>query len=697
MEKPQSSLRTFAALAAGYWTAPGHRVIAWTLTAGMVVFGAINVGVALWLNIWNRDFFNALEKRDTTMLVEQLYMLAAIVVSAGVAVAIHLHIRRRLQINWRGWLTQVTTRRWLHAGRQYQLGLLADECDNPDGRIAEDIRVSTELAVEFAQTILQCILQLITFLSVLWVLSGTLPIKVGTFEFSLPGYMVWAAVLYALFGSILTYALGGGLIAAGNVRQGREADVRSVLIRARENAEGIALMRGEPDERMRLHAAMGDLRQAWHVQTRGQGSLALLTSALAYLAPIVPLIVALPRYLGGELQLGGLMQTAQAFSNVQWALSWLIDNFPRFADWRASVDRVVQLHTALHDLEDTIETPDGEHIEVTTGGADRLVLREVGLSRPDGEALVAEAEVEIQPGERVLIRGQSGSGKSTIMRAIAGVWPWGRGSVELPKGHIAFMPQKPYFPLGTLRQAMLYPQKPDDADDDELREALHKVGLDHLRGRLDEDGALGPHPVGRRAAARGLRARADAAAGLGVHGRGDLGARRGGPGKRHEASGRGPARDSGDQHRPPPGPGGLPYPRAGAGAGRGRREPARPSPSSAACATSIAACRPPAGPREPDPASGRPSAGHSSAAEQGPATHRSLRRFGWEPPSRRGTPMALSTRTWTWTALTASAAVLTLAIAHAQQPPPAQQPAPRGATSYMPVDIKEPSPRSWRA
>src|SRR4029453_10375699 len=286
-----------------------------------------------------------------------------------------LHIRRRLQINWRTWLTQVTTRRWLHAGRQYQLGLLADEIDNPDGRIAEDIRVSTELAVEFAQTILQCILQLITFLSVLWVLSGTLPIQVGTFEFSLPGYMVWAAVFYALFGSFLTYALGGALSAAGNVRQGREADVRSVLIRARENAEGIALMRGEPDERMRLHGAMADLRQAWHAQTRGRGSLALLTSSLAYLAPIVPLIVALPRYLGGELQLGGLMQTAQAFSNVQWALSWLIDNFPRFADWRASVDRVVQLHVALHDLEDTIETPDGEHIEVTTGGADRLGLR----------------------------------------------------------------------------------------------------------------------------------------------------------------------------------------------------------------------------------------------------------------------------------------------------------------------------------
>ncbi len=452
----------------------------------MLLFGGINVGIALWLNIWNRDFFNALEKRDTSRLVEQLYILAAIVVSAGIAVAIHLHIRRRLQINWRTWLTQVTTRRWLHAGRQYQLGLLADECDNPDGRIAEDIRVASETAVDFAQSILQCVLQLITFLSVLWVLSGTLPIKLGGVEFALPGYMVWAAVLYALFGSILTYALGRGLIEAGNVRQGREADMRSVLIRARENAEGIALMRGEADERARLQGAMGNLRDAWHAQTRGQGSLALLTSSLAYLAPVVPLVVALPRYLGGELQLGGLMQTAQAFSSVQWALSWLIDNFPRFAEWRASVDRVVQLHNALHDLEETIEAPQGEHIEVTPGSTDRLLLREVGLSRPDGEALVAEAEVEIQRGERVLIRGQSGSGKSTIMRAIAGVWPWGKGAVELPNGRIAFMPQKPYFPLGTLREVMLYPERPE-VDDEVLCDALHKVGLDHLRGRLGEE------------------------------------------------------------------------------------------------------------------------------------------------------------------------------------------------------------------
>ncbi len=452
-----------------------------------MVLGAANVGIALWLNIWNRDFFNALDKRDVGQLMELLWMLAAIVASAGVAVAIQLHVKRRLQINWRSWLSHVTVQRWLNGGRQYQLGMLADEVDNPDGRIAEDIRVSTEFAVEFAQSILQCVLQLFTFLSVLWILSGTMPIKLFGFEFNLPGYMVWAAVAYALVGSLLTYFLGRGLIHAGNIRQSREADFRSGLTRAREHAEGIALMRGEDDERERLRGSLFDLRSAWNVQTRGQGNLSLLTSSLAYLAPIVPLIVALPRYLGGEIALGGLMQTAQAFSSVQWALSWLIDNFPKFAEWRASTDRLVHLHVALTDLEESSEMAGEERIVVhPPAESDRLIMRELGVARPSGEMLVAEAEVEIQRAERVLIRGQSGSGKSTIMRAVAGVWPWGRGAIHLPTGAITFMPQKPYFPLGTLRDVMLYPAEPEGVSDEVLKDMLHKVGLDHLRDRLDE-------------------------------------------------------------------------------------------------------------------------------------------------------------------------------------------------------------------
>jgi putative ATP-binding cassette transporter len=457
------------------------------LTGGMVVLGVVNVGIALWLNIWNRDFFNALDKKDTGQLMQLLWVLAAIVISAGVAVAIQLHVKRRLQINWRAWLSHVTLLRWLDSGRQYQLGMIADEVDNPDGRIAEDIRVSTELAVEFAQSILQCVLQLVTFLSVLWVLSGSMHIKVAGIEFDLPGYMVWAAVAYALIGSALTYALGRGLIHAGNVRQGREADFRSGLTRTREHAEGIALMRGESDERERLRGSLFDLRAAWNVQTRGQGNLSLLTSSLAYLAPIVPLIVALPRYLGGEIALGGLMQTAQAFSSVQWALSWLIDNFPKFAEWRASTDRVVHLHLALTDLEDDAAAPDDARIVVHPASeSDRLIMRELGVARPDGEMLVAEAEVEIRRPERVLIRGQSGSGKSTIMRAVAGVWPWGRGAIHLPTGNITFMPQKPYFPLGTLRDIMLYPTAPEGISDEMLKDMLHKVGLDHLQDRLEE-------------------------------------------------------------------------------------------------------------------------------------------------------------------------------------------------------------------
>jgi putative ATP-binding cassette transporter len=486
LDTPHSSIKAFAVVAGGYWVAPGYRLVAWLLTGGLVVLVGANVGIALWLNIWNRDFFNALEKKDLGLLFHLLWILAAIVGSAGIGVAVQLHVKRRLQMNWRTWLSHTTVHRWLHSGRQYQLGLLADEIDNPDGRIAEDIRVSTEFAVEFATTILQCILQLITFLGVLWSLSGTLPIHLFGREIDVPGYMVWCAVAYALIGSLLTYLLGRGLIDAGNVRQSREADFRSTLTRAREHAEGIALLRGEDDERERLRGSLFDLRSAWHRQTRGQGNLSLLTSSLAYLAPIVPLIVALPRYLSGQIQLGGLMQTAQAFSSVQWALSWLIDNFPKFAEWRASTNRVVHLHVALTDLEESVE-PSDEHIKLhEPADSDALIMRELGLSRPDGEILVAEAEVEIRRPERVLIRGQSGSGKSTIMRAIAGVWPWGRGDIHLPKGSIMFMPQKPYFPLGTLREAMHYPKAPEGITDEVLKETLHEVGLDHLKDRLDE-------------------------------------------------------------------------------------------------------------------------------------------------------------------------------------------------------------------
>jgi putative ATP-binding cassette transporter len=487
LDTPHSSVRAFAVVACGYWTAPGYRSVAWLLTAGLIALVSANVGIALWLNVWNRDFFNALEKRDLDLLFHLLWILAAIVISAGIGVAVQLHIKRRLQINWRTWLSHNTVHRWLQSGRQYQLGLLADDIDNPDGRIAEDIRVSTEFAVEFATTLIQCVLQLVTFLGVLWTLSGNLPVHLFGAEYNIPGYMVWCAVAYALIGSVLTYLFGRGLIDAGNVRQGREADFRSVLTRAREHAEGIALMRGEDDERERMRGSLFDLRSAWNRQTRGQGNLSLLTSSLAYLAPIVPLIVALPRYLSGQIQLGGLMQTAQAFSSVQWALSWLIDNFPKFAEWRASTNRVVHLHVALTNLEASAAGKESERITVHPAAEDdRLLLRELGVARPDGVMLVAEAEVEIRRPERVLIRGQSGSGKSTIMRAVAGVWPWGRGAIHLPTGKITFMPQKPYFPLGSLRDALHYPKAPEGVTDDLLKDMLHKVGLDHLRERLDE-------------------------------------------------------------------------------------------------------------------------------------------------------------------------------------------------------------------
>ena len=462
------SVRDFAAIAVGYWTAPGYRAAAWLLTGGMVLLGIGNVGIQLWLNLWNRDFFNALQDKNLGALFHLLWILAAIVVTAGIGVAVQLHVKRSLQIYWRTWLSRTTVERWLNAGRQYQLGLLADEVDNPDGRIAEDIRVSTEFACEFAQSILQCILQLFTFLTVLWTLSGNLPVHVFGMNLDVPGYMVWAAVAYALIGSVLTYALGRGLIEAGNVRQSREADFRSGLNRAREHAEAIALLRGEDDERERLRGSLFDLRTAWHRQTRGQGNLSLLTSSLAYLAPIVPLVVALPRYLSGQIQLGGLMQTAQAFSSVQWALSWLIDNFSKFAEWRASCDRVVHLHHALHDLEES-DVEGNERITLhPPTDIDMLVLKELGLARPTGEMLVADAQVEIGRPERVLIRGQSGGGKSTILNLIPRFYDVTGGQVTVDgqdirdvklaslRDQIALVTQEPFLFDDTIRANIAY-------------------------------------------------------------------------------------------------------------------------------------------------------------------------------------------------------------------------------------------------
>ncbi len=480
-------MRRFWAVAGGYWKSE-RRVRAWTMTGALVLLGLATICVQIWINFWNRDFFNTLEQRDWTGFYVELWTFVIIVVVSVASSAAHLHIKRKLQLDWRSWLSEQTVARWLEAGRHYQLQFMPGSHDNADGRIAEDVRIATEWAVEFAHSILHCILLLVSFISILWALSGVINVTVNGVGIEIPGYMVWVAIAYAAFGSVLTFFLGRPLVAATDERQSREADFRFGLVRVRENAEGIALLRGEADERRRLLAAFTGIHGAWDKQTHGQRRLIMLTTAYATLAGVFPIIVAAPRYFAGAITLGGLMQTAQAFVQVQSALSWFVDNFARFAEWFASVERVLDLHDALDELDEDLSQIDEYSIVLQPSGEGGLVFDALHIAHPDGTVLVNDATAEIKPGERVLITGESGSGKSMLFRAIAGLWPWGRGRIGVPMAHnFMFMPQRPYLPVGTLRNALLYPKAPDSLRDEELLKALTDVGLEKLGERLDED------------------------------------------------------------------------------------------------------------------------------------------------------------------------------------------------------------------
>jgi putative ATP-binding cassette transporter len=487
IKKPQGSVRRFMRIAGGYWKSD-QKWSAWGLTSGLIVLGIAQILLQIWINLWNKDFFDAVEHKNWSAFFHQMTIFAAIVVISMAAMASHLTVKRRLQYSWRRWLSARTVDRWLESGRHYQLGFVPGDHDNPDARIGEDVRISTEFAVEFAQSIFYCVLLLCSFMSILWELSGSMTISLFGSVIEVRGYMVWVAIAYAFVGSALTFFMGRSLVAATDLRQSREADYRFGLVRVREHAEGIALMRGEAGERDRLRAAFLGIRGAWFQQTQGQRRLISLTTAYGTLATVFPIIVAAPRYFSGAITLGGLMQTAQAFMQVQSALSWFVDNFPRFAEWNASAERVLALHQAIDDLQEEIDDISEASIIVQKGKGATLIIQGLDIAQPDGTVLVNQATAEIHPGDRVLIKGESGSGKSTLFRAIAGLWPWGQGTILLPAdSRLMFMPQRPYLPVGTLRTALAFPAATDEFDKDAYAKALERVNLGQLVDRLDEE------------------------------------------------------------------------------------------------------------------------------------------------------------------------------------------------------------------
>ena len=465
-----------------YWSSD-DRWAARGLLLGVVLLTLGMVYLTVLLNQWNNAFYSALQDKNMPAFRGQLFRVTWLITIFIFLAVYQVYLNQMLEIRWRRWLTDRYLRAWLSDGAYYRMQLQATETDNPDQRIAEDVQLLASHTLGLFTGGLRAIVTLVTFVAILWGLSGSLIVPIGGSSIRLPGYMVWVAVLYAILGTWVTDWLGRPLVLLNFDRQRYEADFRFSLVRFRENTEGVALYRGEADELRGFRGRFEDVvRNWWGIMLR-QKRMTYFTSGYGLGAWIVPSIVAAPRYFRGELGLGGLMQTSQAFQQVQDALSFFVQSYKEIAAWCAVVERLAGFERTL----ERVRLQAASGFRRVEGRASHLSVVGVDLYRPDGHRLMANVNFSLRRGETVLLSGASGSGKSTLVRAIAGIWPFGRGEIRAARdARILFLPQRPYLPIGVLRDVVSYPMPAQGVDDGTLREALEVVGLTELAARLDE-------------------------------------------------------------------------------------------------------------------------------------------------------------------------------------------------------------------
>ena len=482
-------VRRFWATARGFWSAPNTWKIAWLMTALLI---ALVIGQLIFqyqLNLWNRAIFDALEKKDgATVLTQAMLFVPLAAGSIFVAVSI-VYARMRMQRRWRAWLTEHTITRWLAKGRYYQLNIIEGDHKNPEARIADDIRVATEQPVDFAVGILSAVLTSATFMGVLWQVGGSLTIGWGGSNIFIPGYLVIAVVLYAVIISGLMMIIARSFVPTAETKNQTGSGIpRRPDPRARIRREHRDPRRREGGARG-LDQLLSKVIVTWSKMAGQYMRTMFVSHGNFIIASVIPVILCSPKYLAGEMSLGTVMQASAAFIQVQYAFNWIVDNYPRLAEWTASARRASNLLVALDGL-DHIENTQVGAITRTEGGEAAIRLKDVSVALSDGTVVVDDADVTVQFGEKVLVSGESGTGKSTLVRAIAGLWPWGEGEIELKTGAKLFlMPQKPYIPLGTLRRATTYPQAPEEVDEKDVAETLKMVGLEHLVDKLDDEEA----------------------------------------------------------------------------------------------------------------------------------------------------------------------------------------------------------------
>ncbi len=503
----RSFLKDFWVLVRPFWFSEER----WPARGLLAVIVGMDLGM-VYLNVlfnrWNNTFYSALQAKDFKVFVHQLIWFGELAVIFIVVAVYQTYLRQMLQIIWRRWLTERMLGDWLGGRAFYRLQMAHGGADNPDQRIADDIDLFIGSTLRLTLGLLDSVVTLASFSAILWGLSGTLVLG----PVAIPGYMLWAALLYAACGSWLADRVGRPLVRLNFDQQRFEADFRFSLVRLRENAEGVALYGGEADEAARLKGRFSHVVGNWWGIMRRQKKLTFFTAGYDQAATIFPFVVAAPRFFAGTITLGGLMQTASAFGQVQGALSWFVGAYASLADWRATLDRLLSFHAALEEVRAAAAAEGG--IERTFGPGAAVSVRDLTLALPDGQTLWRGVNAEIGAGETVLLTGPSGSGKSTLLRAVAGLWPYGEGRIEIPAAaKVLFLPQKPYLPIDTLRAAAGYPGRTPTFADCETVAALSACGLAELASRLDETAhwanQLSPGEQQRLAFARALLHRPD--------------------------------------------------------------------------------------------------------------------------------------------------------------------------------------------
>ena len=485
MFKLKSFSRDLWSLLRPFWTSEERRS-AWLLLIANIALTLALVYMTVLFNQWYNLFYNALQDKAKAEFFHQIGRFC-VLASIYIVIAVYrIYLNQMLQIRWRRWLTDSYLTDWLAERNYYRMQLKGDGTDNPDQRIAEDFRLFVDESLSLGLGFLNAVVTLGSFVGILWVISGPLDFSFGGTTYVVYGYMVWVAVVYAIVGTWLTHEIGKPLVSLNFNQQKYEADFRFNLVRFRENSEGVALYRGEADELRGFRSRFAAVMENWWAIMKRQKLMSFFTVGYSQAAVVFPFVVGAPRYFSGAIQLGGLVQISNSFGQVQGALSWFIEAYTTFASWKATVDRLTGFRKAIQETRQESHAGLGP-VVVKDATIDDLQLRDLELGLPTGRVLLSGIDIGIERGEHLLIKGPSGSGKSTLFRAIAGIWPFGKGIVGLPREfRPLFLPQRPYFPLGTLRQVVSYPASAEAFSDSEVRDVLSLTGLAHITDRLDE-------------------------------------------------------------------------------------------------------------------------------------------------------------------------------------------------------------------